>query len=36
MYQREQARAGDRKQRHGFGEAIDRLTPLLPQQQENR
>jgi hypothetical protein len=36
MYQRKQAGAGNRKQRHRFGKAIDRLTPLLPKQQENR
>jgi hypothetical protein len=32
MKHRKQARAGDREKRHGFGEAIDRLAPLLAQQ----
>src|SRR5262249_7707997 len=35
VQQWEQARAGDGKQSHGFRETIDRLPPLLPQQQQN-
>ena len=36
MQQRKQTGAGDGKKRHGLGEAVDRLAPFLPQQQQNR
>ncbi len=35
MQQREHAGASDGKQRHGFGEAVDRVAPGLLQQQQN-
>src|SRR5215813_2039506 len=35
VQQWEQARAGDGKQSHGLRETIDRLAPLLAQQQQN-
>ena len=35
MEQGEHAGAGDGKQRHGFGKAVDGVAPALPQQQKN-
>ncbi len=36
VQQREHSGAGHRKERHGFGETVDRSAPLLSQQQQNR
>ena len=36
MQERKEAGAGDREQRHRFGEAVDRGAPVLPQQQQDR
>ncbi len=35
MDQREDSRAGHRKERHGLGESVDRGSPLLSHQQQN-
>ena len=32
MEQRKKSRAGNGKQRHGFGKTVDRSAPLLPQE----